>query len=126
MSSPNFPENNDSQPPVTPGSDLWSKGSTASAAADEAVSSATTASGGKSAGTGWERDVLEKLVFASLKEQKASRRWRLYNRLLWSAGHRPSSISKYATGMAALRPDLPSNKWAPILRHHFLAERAAS
>jgi inorganic triphosphatase YgiF len=48
------------------------------------------------------------------------------DRLLWSAGHRPSSISKYATGMAALRPDLPSNKWAPILRHHFLAERAAS
>ncbi len=84
MSSPNFPENNDSQPPVTPGSDLWSKGPTASAAADETVSAAAAASGGKSAGAGWERDVLEKLVFASLKEQKASRRWRLYNRLLWS------------------------------------------
>lgn len=39
--------------------------------------------------------------------------------LLWRSGHRPASISKYGTGLAALRGDLPANKWARILRHHF-------
>lgn len=44
--------------------------------------------------------------------------------ILWEAGHRPARISKYCTGMAALHPDLPANKWhrtltsalAPALR----------
>lgn len=31
---------------------------------------------------GWERGVLEKLAFAALEEQRAARRWRLFNRLL--------------------------------------------
>ena len=31
----------------------------------------------------WERATLEKLVFATLKEQRAVRRWRMFNRLLW-------------------------------------------
>ncbi|SHI58044.1 VTC domain-containing protein [Tessaracoccus bendigoensis DSM 12906] len=44
------------------------------------------------------------------------------DRLLWRSGHRPLSISKYGTGLAALRGDLPSNKWARILRHHFHTE----
>lgn len=34
------------------------------------------------AAAGWERDVLEKLVFASLKEQRAKRRWSIFFRLL--------------------------------------------
>ena len=79
MSSPNTPDNNDSQPHVTPGADLWSKASAAPAASAEAPSAAKA-----SGGTGWERDVLEKLVFASIKEQRASRRWRFFSRLLWS------------------------------------------
>jgi protease IV len=33
--------------------------------------------------TGWERATLEKLAFASLKEQRAARRWRLFIRLAW-------------------------------------------
>jgi VTC domain len=41
------------------------------------------------------------------------------DRRLWRHGHRPSRISKYGTGLAALRGDLPSNKWCPVLRHHF-------
>jgi hypothetical protein len=41
------------------------------------------------------------------------------DRLLWARGHRPISISKYATGLAALRPDLPSNRWQRTLRSHF-------
>lgn len=33
------------------------------------------------------------------------------DRHLWRAGVRPSKISKFATGLAALNPDLVSNKW---------------
>lgn len=39
--------------------------------------------------------------------------------LLWRHGHRPARISKFATGLAALRPELPSNAWHRILRRHF-------
>lgn len=31
----------------------------------------------------WERETLEKLVFATLNEQRAARRWKLFFRLLW-------------------------------------------
>lgn len=41
------------------------------------------------------------------------------DRLLWRAGHRPARISKFATGLAALHPDLPANRWSPVLRAHF-------
>ncbi len=32
---------------------------------------------------GWERSMLEKLAFATLKEQRASRRWRIFFRFAW-------------------------------------------
>ncbi len=41
------------------------------------------------------------------------------DRMLWAAGVRPVALSKYATGLAALRPGLPTNKWARVLRRHF-------
>ncbi|MGY2066283.1 polyphosphate polymerase domain-containing protein [Blastococcus sp. SYSU DS0619] len=41
------------------------------------------------------------------------------DRRLWRSGHRPTRISKYGTGLAALRGDLPDNKWCPVLRRHF-------
>ncbi|MDG4785637.1 polyphosphate polymerase domain-containing protein [Micromonospora sp. WMMD1102] len=41
------------------------------------------------------------------------------DRLLWARGHRPVRISKYATGLAALRPELPSAPWRRTLRRHF-------
>jgi hypothetical protein len=41
------------------------------------------------------------------------------DRLLWRLHHRPCSISKYATGLAALRPELPANRWHPVLQRHF-------
>ncbi len=43
------------------------------------------------------------------------------DRLLWAHGHRPARISKYATGLAALRPDLPAAPWRRTLRRHFPA-----
>lgn len=42
-----------------------------------------------------------------------------FDRALWHAGHRPVSISKYATGLAALHPDLPRNRWSRLLRGAF-------
>ncbi|MEV7807579.1 polyphosphate polymerase domain-containing protein [Microbispora sp. NPDC088329] len=41
------------------------------------------------------------------------------DRILWRAGVRPGRISKYATGLAALRPDLPDAPWRRTLRRHF-------
>lgn len=37
------------------------------------------------------------------------------DRELWTAGHRPVSLSKYACGLALLRPDLPRNRWHRLL-----------
>jgi len=37
------------------------------------------------------------------------------DRLLWAQGHRPAKISKFATGMALLHPELPANKWHRVL-----------
>ncbi len=49
-----------------------------------------------------------------------------FDRALWRAGLRPVAISKYATGLAALHPELPRNKWARVLRGPFaLAENRA-
>lgn len=42
------------------------------------------------------------------------------DRLLWRARYRPVSISKYGTGMALIRRDLPSNKWYRVLRRQVL------
>ncbi|GII05671.1 VTC domain-containing protein [Planobispora takensis] len=52
-------------------------------------------------------------------ETKSARTTSEVDRLLWSLGHRPCPVSKYATGLAALRPDLPANRWRPVLRRHF-------
>ncbi len=41
------------------------------------------------------------------------------DRILWRRGHRPDRISKFATGLAALRRELPANRWARVLRRHF-------
>jgi hypothetical protein len=55
-------------------------------------------------------------------ETKSGNRTSEIDRLLWSHGHRPSTISKFGTGLAALRSDLPSNKWARVLRRYFRSD----
>ena len=55
-------------------------------------------------------------------ETKSGTRTSEVDRLLWSHGHRPATISKFGTGLAALRSDLPSNKWARVLRRHFRSD----
>lgn len=39
------------------------------------------------------------------------------DRILWRLGLRPRRLSKYAVGLAALRPDLPHNRWHRVLPH---------
>jgi len=41
-----------------------------------------------------------------------------FDRWLWTHGVRPLRLSKYCTGLAALRPALPSNKWHRTLVRH--------
>jgi hypothetical protein len=55
----------------------------------------------------------------AIVETKSGRAGSRADRLLWSLGHRPCPVSKYGTGLAALRPDLPANRWLPVLRRHF-------
>ena len=38
--------------------------------------------------------------------------------LLWRSGHRPQRISKYGTGLAVLRPDLPGTRWRRVVRRY--------
>ncbi|WP_353807529.1 polyphosphate polymerase domain-containing protein [Agromyces sp. SYSU T00194] len=56
---------------------------------------------------------------AVIVETKSAGQASELDRLLWARGHRPTSISKFGTGLAALRPGLPRNKWSRVLRHHF-------
>ncbi len=41
------------------------------------------------------------------------------DRALWAEGIRPIRVSKYCTGLAALRPELPRNKWHRTLKTYF-------
>jgi hypothetical protein len=59
------------------------------------------------------------LPHLAVVETKTASAASLVDRLLWAAGHRPVSISKYATGLAALRPDLPDVPWRRTMRRHF-------
>lgn len=59
------------------------------------------------------------LPHLAIVETKSGARASHVDRALWRAGHRPATVSKYATGLAALRPDLPRNRWARLLRESF-------
>ncbi|HUP76776.1 MAG TPA: polyphosphate polymerase domain-containing protein [Acidimicrobiales bacterium] len=54
-----------------------------------------------------------------LVETKSTGAPTIADRLLWSAGERPVTISKFGVGMAALNPHLPANKWNRTLRRYF-------
>jgi hypothetical protein len=47
------------------------------------------------------------------------------DRTLRKLGVRPASVSKYAVGVAALHPELPSNPWHQTLRRYFQPLQAA-
>ena len=98
----------DSNPPSNPQPNPHAEDSvTASAEATSSASASATAAGaapassaGTSARAAWERDTLERLAFATLAEQRAARRWRIFFRfawlflivaLLWTGAHRSTS-----------------------------------
>ena len=59
------------------------------------------------------------LPMTAIVETKSPGRASTVDRALWRAGYRPSRISKYATGVAALDPRLPRNRWTRVLRGPF-------
>jgi hypothetical protein len=40
------------------------------------------------------------------------------DRALWRHQHRPCSVSKFGTGLAALRPELPAHRWHHVINRH--------
>lgn len=64
------------------------------------------------------------LPHLAIVETKSGRAASDVDRLLWRLGHRPASVSKYATGLAALRPDLPRNRWARLLSNSFAPDQS--
>ena len=51
-------------------------------------------------------------------ETKSDRSPSPVDRALWDLGIRPTKVSKFAIGAASLFAELPSNKWALVLRDH--------
>jgi hypothetical protein len=43
---------------------------------------------------------------------------------LWRHHVRPATVSKFCTGLAAVRPELPSNKWHRVIARHWHTEHA--
>jgi hypothetical protein len=60
----------------------------------------------------------DRLVIPNLAiiETKSAGIATVIDKQLWSHHYRPTNISKFGTGLAALRPQLPSNKWHRTLR----------
>lgn len=52
---------------------------------DDNLGSATSAGSDRNNGVAWERATLEKLVFATIREQQAARRWKMFTRFMWLA-----------------------------------------
>ena len=65
-----------SEPKASIPPDLWAQAATESGAKPATAAKAAME-------PGWERAALEKLAFAALEEQRASRRWRTFFRLTW-------------------------------------------
>lgn len=63
---------------------------------------------------------------ALIVETKSASRAGDVDRALWAHGIRPPRVSKYCTSLAALRPELPANRWARTLRRHLPDATAAT
>jgi protease-4 len=83
-----------------------------------AASSATVDNKAPAPAAGWERATMEKLAFASLKEQKSSRRWKTFVRLAWLGffitlvwlvmhrGSAPNSVTSPHTAVVEIRGEI--------------------
>ena len=61
------------------------------------------------------------LLDTAVVETKSGGAAGLADRILWELGFRPIRISKFGTSLAAMRPDLPANRWTPALRRRWVA-----
>ncbi|MDO9506229.1 MAG: S49 family peptidase [Hydrogenophaga sp.] len=52
---------------------------------DDIPGSANSVGNDRNNGVAWERATLEKLVFATIREQQAARRWKMFTRFMWLA-----------------------------------------
>ena len=52
---------------------------------DDNLGSASSAGSDRNTGAAWERATLEKLLFATIREQQAARRWKMFTRFMWLA-----------------------------------------
>jgi len=75
----------------------------------------------------WESDSGEVLARPGLViiETKSGSSTSTADRVLWAHGVRPATVSKYGTGLAAMR-GLPANKWNRVLRRYFADAAAPS
>lgn len=48
------------------------------------------------------------------------------DRALWSHRLRPCAVSKFGTGLAALRPDLPAHRWHRVMNRHLIQKELIS
>lgn len=55
-------------------------------------------------------------------ETKSARAPSAADRWLWQHHVRPSKISKFCTGLAAIRPELPANRWHRVIARHWKTE----
>ena len=56
---------------------------------------------------------------AIVVETKSARAPSAADQWLWKHHVRPTKISKFGTGLAAIRPELPANKWHRIIARHW-------
>lgn len=59
----------------------------------------------------------------ALVETKSAAGPSAVDRLLWARHLRPVRVSKYGAGLAAVRHDLPGNRWYRVVRHYLSTER---
>ncbi len=74
----------------------------------------SVASGKPADAPGWERATLEKLVFATLNEQKANRRWKAFVRLAWLAFFIAIAWMVFMPGSTGVGKDLSSEHTAVV------------
>ena len=66
----------------------------------------------------------EAVLDAIVVETKSARAPSAADRWLWQHHRRPTRISKYCTGLAAIRPELPANKWHRVIARHWQTQSA--
>ena len=71
------------------------------------------------------REVRDSGTHVLVESKSASPAGSAADRILRELGVHPASVSKYAVGVAALHPELPSNPWHQTLRRYFGLSSAA-